>query len=96
MGGLDGFSSALNKGKIILIEDTVSDDDNQVASLDISADVSDAPTLEPTNIYTVVRASGIDYFGLYFCCFACHVCNVHVFFSSCLQLLYANFTFTAT
>lgn len=37
------------------------------------------------------KASNIDYFGLYFCCLAYHICNVHVFFlhicSNYMQIL---------
>lgn len=47
--------------KAILIEDSESNDDSQIAPMDAPPDVGYALVSEPTNIYKAFRASGIDY-----------------------------------
>lgn len=47
--------------KTILIEDSDSNEKNQVAPLDVFIGVGDVPSLEPTDIRTTVEVSGIDY-----------------------------------
>lgn len=55
------LASIIDKGKTILIEDNDSDNDDQVAPIDVPADAGDVLALEPTGIYIATKASGIDY-----------------------------------
>lgn len=84
-------TSTIDKGKAILIKDSNSDDDSQVALIDTSTKKDNAPVLGPTDIYTTGRTSSIDYLRPYLCCFASHVYNVHIFIHVCsyyMQILF--------
>lgn len=54
-------ASTINKGKAFLIEDSESDDNSQVTPINTQMDKGDALVLEPIDVYTVAKASGIDY-----------------------------------
>lgn len=49
-------ASTIDKGKDILIENSESNDENQVAPMDAPADEGETPNLDPTDMYTTTKA----------------------------------------
>lgn len=60
MEELTASSLIIDKGKTILVENSGGDGDSQVTPIDVLANVDDVPALEPIDMFTTFKASGID------------------------------------